>query len=141
MAHLPPVRGGCTLPGAFTQWIRRNQLLPTTSSTLTLFTDGDGRVPRAPKLALRLLRALQGVTKVAFEDYDVHESVGGLQPSRSSVLNLWSFAADCWKGRARGTAGDVKPILGVEEHLPGAAPAAEPCHHSHGHVNIIDSYS
>lgn len=77
--------------------VQKKSATTTASITLTLFTDGDRRVPCAPKLALRLLRALQGVTKIAFEDNGVCESVHGLQPSRFSILDLWSFAADCWK--------------------------------------------
>lgn len=141
VAPLPPRCGGCTLPGALTQHTRRNQLPPTASFALTLFTDGDRRVPPAPKLALRLLRALQGITKITFEDNDVHESVRGLQPSHSSILDLWSLAAGCWKRRAQGTTGEVKPIPGADGHCLGAGPAAKPCHRCHGHVTLIDSYS
>lgn len=80
--------------------------------TLTLFTGGDRRVPPAPKLAPRLLRALQGITKIAFEDSDGLKLVHGLQPSCSPVLNLWSFAADCWKTGAQRALWDMKPTRG-----------------------------
>lgn len=89
-------------PFTSAQEFRRNQLPPCPSSALTLLTGGDRRVPLAPKLALRLLRALQGITKVALKDNDVLQAVGGLQPSHFSILDLWPGAANCWKGRARG---------------------------------------
>lgn len=47
------------------------------SFALTLLTAGDRRVPLAPKLALGLLRALQGIAKVALEDDGVLQVVGG----------------------------------------------------------------
>lgn len=35
----------------------------------------------------------------------------------------------------------MKPILAVEGHWAGTAPAAEPCHHCHRHFNITGSCS